>query len=664
MRRVALAFATFVVLGIQLPAVAAAWEPGPARYGVGTQMNVPIAMADGKVLRANVYIPTEPGSGAPAHGPFPVIMVQTPYGKDMVGTQSGTEGPREAGTQTGPVPYFVKRGYIDVVVDVRGTGASGGTFGLLDPVQGRDGAALVDWAAKLPNASGRVGLYGPSYMAGMQYLTARAVRPGSPLKAIFPIVAPHSFYRELAFSGGMPTAFDLVYDGLLAGLDTFGPFASNRGDGAAAVSAETEHAPALATWHAALAANILTGGDQGYDEDYWRARAPAGTLADLVRKHIPAFLVSGWHDVFQAGGLMNYAALQNLARGRSADAPMTARQHVTGRYQVLYGPWYHLAAGTGVDIYKLELAWFDRWLKGVSTGINRTRRPVHVYELGGGRYVDTDRYPFAAATPTTYFLGGGRSASGALSVNDGALSTAAPPAGSSADQVAFTGASHPCRLETDQFGTGPLQLATEEAGGGSASVCASEERPVELGPSSLTYTTAPFASDKVLAGPIAATIFATSTRPEVELHITISDVAAGRTATPVTSGALLGSHRALDDARTWKDPDGRPLVPFHPYTRAASKPVPTGKVTRFDIEVFPTFARLAKGHRVRLTLTTSDTGHAIPTPGQLLNLLGGVYAVQRNAAAPSSLQLPLAPAEAFEHCFEFTPGAVAAGCPQ
>src|SRR5882672_4335772 len=172
MRRIVIAFATLVAAGAQPPAPAAAWEPAPAHYGVGTQMNVPIAMADGTLLRANVYVPTNAGDGKPAQGPFPVIMVQTPYGKDMVGTQSGAEGPREAGTQTGPIPYFVKRGYIDVVVDVRGTGASGGTFGLLDPVQGRDGAALVDWAAKLPDSNGRVGLYGPSYMGLMQFLTA------------------------------------------------------------------------------------------------------------------------------------------------------------------------------------------------------------------------------------------------------------------------------------------------------------------------------------------------------------------------------------------------------------------------------------------------------------------------------------------------------------
>jgi uncharacterized protein len=148
----------------------------------------------------------------------------------------------------------------------------------------------------------------------------------------------------------------------------------------------------------------------------------------------------------------------------------------------------------------------------------------------------------------------------------------------------------------------------------------------------------------------------------VELHVTLSDVAPGGKATPLTTGALLGSHRALDAARTWLLPDGRPLLPYHPYTRAATQPVPTGRVTRFDVAVFPTFARLVQGHRLRLTITTSDTAHVIETPGQLANLAGGVYAIQRNAAAPSSLQIPLAPANAFVHCFELTPGALSPQC--
>ena len=64
----------------------------------------------------------------------------------------------------------------------------------------------------------------------------------------------------------------------------------------------------------------------------------------------------------------------------------------------------------------------------------------------------------------------------------------------------------------------------------------------------------------------------------------------------------------------------------------------------------PTIAEVAAGHRIRLTLTTSDTPHLLPSPGQAANLIGGVYAIQRTKAAPSYLQVPLAEPGAFPRC--------------
>ena len=77
-------------------------------------------MPDGTVLRADVYYPTD-ASGKRAAGPFPVVLTLTPYGKGVLGASSDS-----AGGQTGPSPYLVQRGYIDVVADVRGTGDSRG----------------------------------------------------------------------------------------------------------------------------------------------------------------------------------------------------------------------------------------------------------------------------------------------------------------------------------------------------------------------------------------------------------------------------------------------------------------------------------------------------------------------------------------------------------
>ena len=319
----------FLVLGLvlALPTSASAWEPGPARYEVGVRSNVPVTMSDGTILRADVYYPADPATGEHAKGEFPVLMVQTPYGKNLLGARSGGEGANEAGTQTGPVPYLIKRGYIDVVAEVRGTGASQGTFDLLDPVQSRDGAELVDWASNLPHSNGKVGLYGPSYMGIMQFKTLTALGRDSPVKAIFPIVAANSPYRDLVFSGGMPgIEFDLAFIGLMVGLNTAGPF-ENPGDLESLLAAQLQHAQGLPSWQASQVVNISTGGDQAYDEAYWQARAPGQMLAKVIENGIPAFLIGGWFDVFQRGEPLNYAGLQNAfsrpAR-HGADGPAPA----------------------------------------------------------------------------------------------------------------------------------------------------------------------------------------------------------------------------------------------------------------------------------------------------------------------------------------------------
>jgi uncharacterized protein len=83
-------------LGVALTVVASvalfngtalAWSPEPATYGIVEQQNVPVTMSDGTVLRANIYSPAINGAAAP--GSFPVLLTQTPYGKDTAGGVAG-----------------------------------------------------------------------------------------------------------------------------------------------------------------------------------------------------------------------------------------------------------------------------------------------------------------------------------------------------------------------------------------------------------------------------------------------------------------------------------------------------------------------------------------------------------------------------------------------
>jgi uncharacterized protein len=123
--------------------------------------------------------------------------------------------------------------------------------------------------------------------------------------------------------------------------------------------------------------------------------------------------------------------------------------------------------------------------------------------------------------------------------------------------------------------------------------------------------------------------------------VQLSDVAPNGNATALTSGILEGNQRALDPSMTWYAADGQPLLPYHPYTKATQTPVVPGQVTRYDVEVFPTFDTLAPGHSLRVTIATSDFPHVLPSAVQLPGLIGGIYALEHSAAAPSSVELPL-----------------------
>jgi predicted acyl esterase len=135
-------------------------------------------------------------------------------------------------------------------------------------------------------------------------------------------------------------------------------------------------------------------------------------------------------------------------------------------------------------------------------------------------------------------------------------------------------------------------------------------------------------------------VYASATTSETEFVAELEDVTPSGAAYPLTEGALLGSLRAVDNKRSWTA-DGMTVLPYHPYTEASAKPVTAGAVTEYQIEIFPTLVTIAAGDSLRLTLSTTDSPHLTPLPEQLPELAGGVYTIERSAAAPSSLTVEL-----------------------
>ena len=212
------------------------WKPESAVYGTASTNDIAIAGAGGTTIRVNEIYPTT-SSGAPAPGKFPVLLTMTPYGKGQGGSSApGSAQLPSAGAATGGADnYLAERGYIEVVMDVRGTGDSNGAWGLFDPIEQQDAIKVLDWAARLPNSTGSVGTYGPSYLGIDQLLLAGAVGKGSPLKAIFPLVSANDIYRDTSFMGGLlDFEFSETYLGLTGGLNTANPVEDTATDPAAA----------------------------------------------------------------------------------------------------------------------------------------------------------------------------------------------------------------------------------------------------------------------------------------------------------------------------------------------------------------------------------------------------------------------------------------------
>jgi uncharacterized protein len=611
------------------------WHPEKAIYGTASINDIAVEGAGGTTIRVNEIYPTT-ASGAAAKGPFPVLLTMTPYGKGQGGSSSpGSASSPSAGAATGGADdYLAQRGYIEVVEDVRGTGDSNGSWGLFDPIQQQDAIKVLNWAAHLPHSDGRVGTYGPSYLGIDQLLLAGAVGRRSPLKAIFPMVSANDIYRDTSFMGGLlDFEFAETYLGLTAALNTSNPLTDTASDSSLLsdlAGIETDHVTGLASYHATATLNILGGGDEAYDGSYWQDRNPQNVIKRIVANGIPAYLVGGEFDIFQNGEPVNYAEFQNAWDHRSTTAPMLPHQRTTGRYQLIVGPWEHLN-GSSVDVDPLELEWFDTWLKHETTGMARTRTPLHYYDLGSGNFDETASYPFKGATPTRFYLAAGDS-----------LTQSAPKPSllATSDTLTWSPSGDACGRPIDQWSMGGVSIPANEAG--LLAPCAYNDQPSHIGPWTISYTSAPFARPEAVAGPITATVYASATTPETELVAEVEDVTPDGTSYPLTEGALLGSLRAVQSNRSWTA-DGMTILPYHPYTQESAEPVTPGAVTEYQIQVFPTLATIAAGDRLRLTIATADTPHLTPLPAQLPELAGGVYTIQRSAAAPSSLTVELLP---------------------
>ena len=112
---------------------------------------------DGIRLAIDIYRPAD-SSGEPLPGPFPTVLIRTPY--DRKGTRYRRDG-----------EFWARNGYVFAVEDCRGRFDSRGSFVLLAK-EGPDGFDASEWLAQQSFSNGRIGTYGTSYSGWVQNAAA------------------------------------------------------------------------------------------------------------------------------------------------------------------------------------------------------------------------------------------------------------------------------------------------------------------------------------------------------------------------------------------------------------------------------------------------------------------------------------------------------------
>ena len=601
-----LALAALLLAAPAAPAAAPDLKPRPPQYaGVATAKDVPIRMSDGATLYADVYRPANE-SGAPASGKFPGVLTQTPYNKQSV------SGPGDLGSLAGYNNLLVRRGYVQVIVDVRGTGASEGGWDSFGEREQRDSGEIAAWLRRQPWSDGTFGTYGFSYMGVNQFFTAAGKPAG--LKAMFAGIPAEDTYRDVTWHGGaLDAGFIPLWLGVVGTTKLLPPgYAASDPAAYAKLLLDRVSKGANFSIEASMAP---AGGELAYDGPFYRLRSP-GRVVDKI--HVPTFIAGGWWDLFQRGEPRLYNSL-----------PLKP-----GRKQLLMGPWYHITAGDGLGekgtpptLQTLALAWFDRWIKGIHNGVERFG-PVTLYELGKERYTTQRTFPRRDIGYERLYLRHEKSGS-AESLNDGTLGRK-PPAAEGSDTGDANAANGLCTRSTVQWTAAVVPPGQP---------CETDNRSQER--TAFTYTTPAMTSDLHVSGPLALTLRGSTTARDTTWIATVTDVSPGGESTQLTAGWLLASRRALDRRRSVAARNGDLVAPFHPFTRASVQPVKPGQTDTLNVEIFNTDAVIQRGHRLRLAISSGDVPHLLQPAPALANAVGAVNTVHYGPRQPSFLTIPV-----------------------
>jgi putative CocE/NonD family hydrolase len=542
-------FVTLIALAIAPQSVFSADTPA-----VIIEHGVAVKMRDGTILRADIYRPNTPGK-------FPVLLTRTPYDKhsgDAI--DFGLKG--------------VARGYVVINQDVRGRYTSDGEwYPFLH--ESDDGFDTVEWAATLPYADGRVGMYGGSYVGATQMLAAIAHPPH--LAGICPVVTASNYHDGWTYQGG---AFEQWFnESWTSGLaqDTLNRSIRQHTNALNGISKLplTEYPlfqlPQVSSDSGLLhplAPYFLNWLDHPNYDDYWKRWSIEEHYSDI---QVPSLTVAAWYDIFLGGSLRNYIGLKqhagNEAARRGQYLLVTIGGHAgSGRKigDVDFGP------AAPFDEDGITLSWYDHLFKNINNSFAGPK-PVRIFVMGTNQWRDEDDWPLTRARETKYFLHSSGKANSAT--GDGTL-VATVPRSESADQYTYDPANPAPTIG------GPLCCDGEHLMPG-----ARDQRPVDARTDVLVYSTPILTQDLEVTGPVRLELFTKSSAVDTDFAAKLVDVDPDGFAQNLTEGIIRARYRNSQEKPELMKP---------------------GQVYKFNVDLWATSNVFHKGHQLRLEITSSN----------------------------------------------------------
>lgn len=572
--------------------------------------DVMVPMRDGIRLATDLYRPGGDGRRS-------VILIRTPYGKASAGASAQAR-------------RLTEGGFVVAVQDVRGKNRSEGLMRIQadDPDDGYD---TVDWLARQPWSTGRVGTIGCSYPGEAQIFLAKRRHPAH--RAMIPQAAAGPA-RYLSVINGGAYELALMYGWLRSnGNKVHLVPAPGTPDSLVALarpylSTRLELPPAdfQAAWRTLPLAGMnrrvpgpptdwedfVTHGPESPWWGQFNLLGPADTIAT------PALHIGSWYDYGVSETIGYFARF----RREGADARTRDGQYLivapTPHCEFERATEHTLVGARDVGDARFDYAgtyrrWMDFWLEGKATGIERMPR-VQYYLMGRNEWRAADDWPVPGTRFTALYLGSDGRANSRHGT--GTLRFDGPSRGERADEYVYDPAT-PVPSRGGAF----CCTGTPDAVPG-----AFDQSAIEIRHDVLVYTSAPLASGVEVTGPIEAVLYVSSSARDTDFTVKLIDVAPDGTAWNIQEGILRARYRRGFGHPTLLTP---------------------GAIDSVRVDVHATSNWFAPGHRIRIEVSSSN----FPRFDRNLNTGGDnsrdtVMVVARNrihhgARFPSRVMLPI-----------------------